>query len=58
MSCTADGWSGTSALNALDRRVEIEEQGPLAVVADHALNPEERRQRRPCVIGRDAVQAG
>ena len=51
VSWTADGWS-VVARDALDGVVEIEQQRALAVVADHALNPEERRDARAARHGR------
>ena len=41
----------------LERRVEIEQQRPLAIIADHALDPEERRPREPG-DRLDVMQAG
>jgi hypothetical protein len=41
----------------VDGHVEVEEHGALAVVADHALDPEERREPHPARHRVDPVQA-
>ena len=45
------GMIGQIERQPLNRCVEIEEQRPLAIVAQHALDPEERRERAPRVTG-------
>ena len=44
-------------VQALDGRVEVEQQRPLAVVTHHALNPEERGDPRAARHRPDGVQA-
>ena len=46
------------ACDALDGRVQIEQQRTLTVVANHALNPEERGDACASRDGPDVVQAG
>src|SRR4029450_1188092 len=46
------------ARELLNGYVEIEQQRPAAVIANHALNPEERRDARTSGDGGHAVKAG
>src|SRR5687767_7255367 len=53
-----DGWvRGDVARQLLDGYIEIEQQRTAAVVANHALDPEERRNTRAARYRGDAVQA-
>ena len=45
VSCDGGLMPGSGLIDAADGGIKIEQQGALAVVADHALQPEERRRR-------------
>src|SRR5450755_403738 len=49
---------GTGLAEPLDRRVHVEQQGPLCIVADEALHPEHASQPYAARDRRDLMQAG
>jgi len=52
------GAFGEFAIEFLDAEVEVEEDGAAGVVADHALDPEERAEAGAAGDGPDVVEAG